>query len=361
METFGELPCLVSPSVGGQVPYLTRDQQIPDWPRAVGADDLVEVMDAFKKSGAASFDELLFRTKPPSASILVPHEILRFADRYREAKKSGDIRAGGTTMKEAPLWAPSGKNLTTPTQYMEIARAVKPSVVQLLSDIDFDYRQPLSKKRFEKAFKRSESWIEQQIESDSDLAKLVPVLFHSDLKILGYHINNLVKTADSSVIGFVLQGLDSRIVKDPFAQLSQQVALLPSKGVKICFDFFTPHDIVKGVQCGISVFGGHWATMMADSHVGVILPTPNHPARKLRLLDVTQEALASDKSTICEDSAVEYSVGYIHHLFKVRELLEPILLTKHNMEQMELFIQLIRSVKNEPSRLCNLLELVKPS
>ena len=144
-----------------------------------------KVMDAFQKSGAASFDELLFRTKPASASILVPHEILRFSDRYREAKKSGDIRAGGTTMKEAPLWAPSGKNLTTPTQYMEIARAVKPAVVQLLSDIDFDYRQPLSKKRFEKAFKRSESWIEQQIESDSNLAKLVPVLFHSDPKILG--------------------------------------------------------------------------------------------------------------------------------------------------------------------------------
>ena len=83
--------------------------------------------------------------------------------------------------------------------------------------------------------------------------------------------------------------------------------------------------------------------MLADSHVACILPTRNHPDRKLRLLDMTKEELASDKSTICEDSAVEYSVGYIHHLFKVRELLEPILLTKHNMEQMELFIQLIRN------------------
>ena len=66
--------------------------------------------------------------------------------------------------------------------------------------------------------------------------------------ISGYHINNLVKMIDSSVIGFVLQGLDSRIVKEPFAQLAQQVALLPSEGVKICFEFFTPHDIVRGFK-----------------------------------------------------------------------------------------------------------------
>ena len=65
--------------------------------------------------------------------VLIPHELLRWEGRYeRDAKCSNDIRAGGTTNKEAPLWAPSGKNLTTPENYIELARLVQPDLVQVI-------------------------------------------------------------------------------------------------------------------------------------------------------------------------------------------------------------------------------------
>ena len=138
-------------------------------------------MDAIAKSGAESLDKFIFRRAPQSASVLVPHEMLRFRNRYLEAKKSNDIRAGGTTMKEAPLWAPSGKNLTTPEAYIKISNAVKPDILQLLSDYDIDYRTSISKKRYEKAIKRTESWVEKQLELDDYTPKLVPLICHPDI------------------------------------------------------------------------------------------------------------------------------------------------------------------------------------
>ena len=140
-------------------------------------------MDAIAKSGAESLDKFIFRRAPQSPSVLVPHEMLRFRNRYLEAKKSNDIRAGGTTMKEAPLWAPSGKNLTTPEAYMHISNAVKPDILQLLSDYDIDYRTSISKKRYEKAIKRTESWVEKQLELDDETPKLVPLICHPDIAI----------------------------------------------------------------------------------------------------------------------------------------------------------------------------------
>jgi len=190
-DIFGTLPCIVLPSVGGQIPYITKDQHRHHCPHAIGADDIVEVMPALIKSGAKNLAEFMFRKKWDSASILVPHEILRFHDRYTEAKKSNDIRAGGATMKEAPLWAPSGKNLTTPEFYMKITNAVQPNVVQLLSDYDIDYRSSISKKRYEKSIKRSENWIEQQLKIGTTALKLVPIMCHPDDKIYG---NTLIVT-----------------------------------------------------------------------------------------------------------------------------------------------------------------------
>lgn len=184
-DIFGPLPCTVTPSVAGQIPYVTKDQACHKWPHAVGADDIVEVMPAIIKSGAKSLNDFMFRKQSDSLSVLVPHELLRFQERYTESKKSNDIRAGGTTMKAAPLWAPSGKNLTTPELYEKISNAAQTDVIQLLTDYDIDYRVPVSKKRYEKAIKRSEDWIERQLINKSPNWKLVPILCHSDDVVYG--------------------------------------------------------------------------------------------------------------------------------------------------------------------------------
>ena len=70
-----------------------------------------------------------------NGSLLIPHELLRYETRYEaDAKCNNEIRGGGTTNKEAPLWAPSGKNLTTPEKYLELVNMIKPDIVQVTAN-----------------------------------------------------------------------------------------------------------------------------------------------------------------------------------------------------------------------------------
>ena len=49
------------------------------------------------------------------------------------------------------------------------------------------------------------------------------------------------------------------------------------------------------------------------------------------------------KEPITVDSSVKLSVGYIAHLCKVGEILETILLTQHNLDQMEKFVDFVQA------------------
>ena len=73
--------------------------------------------------------------------------------------------------------------MTTPEAYVEIARTTKPAILQLLSDFDIDYRTKVSKKRYEKGIKRTEAWVERQLELDNIIPKLIPLLCHPDIDI----------------------------------------------------------------------------------------------------------------------------------------------------------------------------------
>ena len=79
----------------------------------------------------------------------------------------------------------------------------------------------------------------------------------------------------------------------------------------------------------------------------------------MEILDITDDKYAMQKENICEDSCIDYSLGYLYHLVKVKELLEPILLTQHNLDQMENFFALLRQIKSDTVRLSALLNLVE--
>jgi len=97
---------------------------------------------------------------------------------------------------------------------------------------------------------------------------------------------------------------------------------------------------------------------MAEENKAIILPTLQHPSRHQTIVDFTAEKYANNSDNISSDSAVDYSIAYIYHLCKVNELLAPILLIQHNMDQMENFIILLRTIKDSPEQLTATLELV---
>ena len=148
-------------------------------------------MNQIKESKAPNLGGFIFRGKAletfkENGSILIPHELLRSVTRYeKDPKCNNEIRGGGTTNKEAPLWAPSGKNLVTPEKYAEIAKMVNADYTQLMNDYDFDRNEPNSKKRFQKAQKRSEEWIKKQIPLMKNHNIILPINVLSDEKARG--------------------------------------------------------------------------------------------------------------------------------------------------------------------------------
>ena len=79
----------------------------------------------------------------------------------------------------------------------------------------------------------------------------------------------------------------------------------------------------------------------------------------MEILDFKDEKYIFRTDKISCESCVEYSLAYLYHLCKVNELLEPILLMRHNMDQMDRFLKHVRSFKDNKEKLGTLLNLVQ--
>ncbi|CAG5083199.1 Oidioi.mRNA.OKI2018_I69.PAR.g10308.t1.cds [Oikopleura dioica] len=346
---------IVNPTINGQLPYLTKDLGHADGIEGVGSDDFVESARQAKKSSIKNLQQLMFTNegKNSNHSYLMPHEQLRFSTRLEE----DEVRAGGVTMKAAPLWAPSGKCATTPEEYVLLAEFGNCSVTELLSDYDIDFRVKLSKKRWEKAQLRTENWLKIQLPMMAKKNIVVPVIYLPDDRQFEIHVQNLkelLKNYEGTVCGLSIRGLNVNEDID-FDNLEKRLKMLPD-GARICLDLAKPKEIVLGRLAGVNIFGGQFASTQASNHKAMILPTTAQPSRVPQMISLAENDHAGDKSQLSPDSPVDLSRAYIHHLTNVKEILAHILLMKHNLDQMNKFIELIRSCSSEES-LRNLLEL----
>lgn len=236
---------IVYPTINGQQPFLTKDIGHVVGIDGIGADDFVEFAKHAKKSSIKNLGELMFTEAGNSKNLsyLMPHEQLRFTTRL------GDkiVRAGGVNMKSAPLWAPSGKCSTSPEEYVELAKFGNCSVTELMSDYDFDFRDKLSKKRWEKSQMRTESWLKVQLPLLANENIVIPVIYLPDDKQFERHVQELkelVKNFEGTICGYSIRGMNTNQDID-YEKLEKRLKLLPD-GVRICLDLSTPQEILSG-------------------------------------------------------------------------------------------------------------------
>lgn len=240
---------VVYPTINGQQPYLTKDIGHVVGIDGIGADDFVEFAKHARKSSIKNLGELMFTDagKSKNLSYLMPHEQLRFSTRLEDEI----VRAGGVNMKSAPLWAPSGKCSTTPVEYVELAKFGNCSVTELMSDYDFDFRDTLSKKRWEKSQMRTETWLKVQLPLMANEKITIPVIYLPDDKQYERHVTvlkELLKNFEGIICGYSIRGLNINEDVD-YEKLKKRLNLLPD-GVKICLDLTTPREIFLGMFSG---------------------------------------------------------------------------------------------------------------
>ena len=289
----------------------------------------MEVVPQIIESGAPSLAKFMFRGKnlekfEMHKSILIPHELLRSGNRYKpDPNYNNEIRGGGTTNKEAPLWAPSGKNLTTPEKYTRISKLVNATYTQvgnklkdmilgltypyaqLMNDYDFDRRVANSKKRYQKAQKRSEDWIEQQLvqHSTSDTKLILPVLAQSDSISRGFHLDFIKKkvTQNENICALCLNGETDPMLNNQNHNLIKiYLDALDFHELPIaCYDLNSPNDLIFGVENGVSIFGGQYPFMMANKHRAIVLPNKTFRTRKIKIINFEDKDCYKLDTGIC--------------------------------------------------------------
>ena len=197
----------------------------------------------------------------------------------------------------------------------------------------------------------------------------MPVGVYSDPYLQKFHLEWVSeKVKDDKVVALCLNGETRPDINDKSLKLIKFYAdkLADHKLPIYCLDLHKPRDIVNGLRAGITGFGGHYALMQAQNHFALILPNALHRSREMSLIDMRDKASLrlntgecyisyisyincfqtvsnSLKEPITVDSSVKLSVGYIAHLCKVGEILETILLTQHNLDQMEKFVDFVQA------------------
>lgn len=141
--------------------------------------------------------------------------------------------------------------------------------------------------------------------------------------------------------GFAIGGLSVGERKDQMYEvLSYHVDQLPPSGIHYLMGVGTPEDIVEAVFRGVDLFdcvmptrSGRFGRVFVDG------PTP--------FLNIKNTQFAGDTHAIDEDcrcvACRNYSRAYVHHLFKVGEMLGPQLASIHNLTHYLSLMARIRS------------------
>lgn len=122
--------------------------------------------------------------------------------------------------------------------------------------------------------------------------------------------------------------------------LSYHVSQLPQTGIRYLMGVGTPQDIVEAVSRGIDLFDCVMPTRAG--RFGRAYVRGDTPYLNIKNAVYRDDAAPLDASCSCL-ACRAYSRAYIHHLFRVDEMLGPILLSVHNLTHYLDLMQTIRS------------------
>ena len=161
-----------------------------------------------------------------------------------------------------------------------------------MNDYDFDRTKPNTKKRYEKAKKRSETWIDKQLTLlDNKCNVLLPVSVFSDEYHQKFHLEFIaqkIAAHKESIQGLSLNGETRQDVNGDYLALIEKYAaeLSHFKLPLYCFDLSTPKQILTGRRFGIKGFGGQYGLIEAQRHCAIVLPNAQYPRRRFATIDM---------------------------------------------------------------------------
>lgn len=145
------------------------------------------------------------------------------------------------------------------------------------------------------------------------------------------------RTFDGMAIGGLSVGEDKSLMYEVLSYHPQQ---LPEHKIRYLMGVGTPEDILEAVSQGVDLFDCVMPTR--SGRFGRAFVSGPEP-----LINIKNSDFARDSNTLDSDCSClacrNYSRAYLHHLFKVGEMLGPQLLSMHNLAH---YLSLMREIRS---------------
>ncbi|XP_055608401.1 queuine tRNA-ribosyltransferase accessory subunit 2 [Uranotaenia lowii] len=258
-----------------------------------------------------------------------------------------------------PIYSRSGRKNYTSEKYFKLVETFKPNIYVPL--FDGDTTNESSKKRVQKSFDRTETFVEQCLE----LHRKSDTLTQSTLLgpiIGGFNTNireksvKFLKKFDADFGGYLIAGLHSNggsateLDKESLLDIVSQVCKeLPNQKPRFLFGAYTPKMVLELVVRGIDVFDTSYPYLKTKQNRALTFsfsvdePSVENMETELDVKDTRWADDFTGFSSSCSCLAcTKHTRAYSHHLYNTREMLGPILLMIHNLHHYNKFFQAIR-------------------
>ena len=183
--------------------------------------------------------------------------------------------------------------------------------------------------RLEKGVERTTGWAVDFLDAHSKKNQMKFVITQGGIS-RGYRERSARELGELECDGYGIGGLSIGEAKEAmYKSIQYQLDILPGDSPKYLMGVGTPLDILQCVEMGIDVFDSVYPTRNARHRTALTRKGP------VNINNATFKGNKNPIEKVCKCySCKSYTRAYIHHLFKVKELLAMRLLTIHNIHFM---------------------------
>lgn len=238
------------------------------------------------------------------------------------------------------------KHLFTPENVVDTQGIIGSDIAMCL-DVCTPYGE--NEKKSRKAMERTHAWAKRAIDYYTHLKKENLTRPHSLFGIVQGNFYNDMRKESADFInalpfdGIAIGGLSVGEDDNTFTEYLRYTApLLDKSRPHYVMGIGTPEYIFEAVENGIDMFDCVLATRIAR-HATAFTDYGDISVIKAPFKGVNRPIDENCSCTACR----EYSLGYIHHLFRANEMLGSMLLTEHNLTYLYNLVERIKtSIKN---------------
>ena len=179
-----------------------------------------------------------------------------------------------------------------------------------------------------KSLERTHRWLKRSIESktreDMSLFGITQGGLHESLRT-----ESAQYLSELPFDGYAIGGLSvGETQEDMYRILASHVTELPSERIRYLMGVGTPEDLIEAVYNGVDLFDCVMPTR--SGRFGRAFVSGDEPQINIKNAKYRDDPTPLDENSECHVSQ-SYSKGYLHHLFRVDEMLGPQLLSAHNL------------------------------